>query len=80
MIILEIFGRNVNELDLDLSNGPRSNLNLIIDSTYASSYSTVIAMLANSVTILEIFAVEMCIAFTLTLTLTLTLRTDKGQI
>ena len=50
----------------------RGNENMVIESSYATSYLTAVVMLALSVFILEIFAVKMC--------QTLTLAKDQGQI
>ena len=54
--------------------GPRSNVNLLFETSYATLYLLPIAMFAI-VTVCEILTVEMCV----TLTLTLTFRMVKGK-
>ena len=46
------------DLDLDIYNGPRSNINMLIESVYATSYLTANAMFAPYVIIVKIFSVE----------------------
>ena len=53
--------------DLRLLNRLRLDLNLPIESPYTTSYFMEIVMLARSDTILDIFAVEICMTFNLTL-------------
>ena len=53
----DIHSRKV--FDLDLENRPGSHLNTPIDSSHAISYLMSTVTFAQSVTILEIFAVEM---------------------
>ena len=68
----DIRSRNVD--DHDLENWLRSNLNMLIEIPYATSYLMAIVMFALSITILETFTVEIC------MTLTSTIRIDKSQI
>ena len=48
--------RNQNVLDLDLQNGPRSNINILIKSRNIDSYLMTISMSVRSFTIYEIIA------------------------
>ena len=53
----DIRSGNVNGLDLDLYNEPRSNLNILIDDSYFATSSLMeIVMLAISFTVCEIFS------------------------
>ena len=58
--VCEIFGQNVSEL------GPiqRSNVNMPIVRPYATFYVLAIAMFTTSVTVCEIFEVEICMTLT----------------
>ena len=51
----------VQDHDLDLWNGSRSNTNILIESPYRTFCLVAIVMLATSVTISKLFAVKMCI-------------------
>ena len=62
-----------NYLDLDLYNGLMLNINIPIESQYATSY-VFGNMLVLYVTICEIFTVEIC------MTLTMTFRMSQGQL
>ena len=54
--IYEIFSRNAQKLDLELSIGQRSNINMQIESTYIPSYLISIVMFALSIIFYDIFA------------------------
>ena len=62
--------RNRHDLDLDNLNGPRSNLTTLIERPYWTSYFLATARFATSVTVCEIFAVELCMTLTLIFTST----------
>ena len=64
---IDICSRNVH--DLDIYNVPRLNLNMLIDSLYATSYFTATVMLALYFTVLEIITTKMCITLTSTFTM-----------
>ena len=72
----DISSRNMRDLDIDLQLGLRWNVNMSIDRQCRTFYLMVIAMLTLSVTVYEIFAVDM----PMSLTLTLILRTGNGQL
>ena len=57
-----------------MKNGPRSNVNMPIEKTYATLYLLAIAVFALSVTICEEFTIEMCV------TLALTFRIGQSEI
>ena len=61
-----------NLYELDLYNGLGSNVNRLIERPCAKSYLMEIVLVALSVTILELFTVEMC--------MTLTFRKSQGQV
>ena len=54
----ETFSVEMTWLDLALQNGPRSNLNMLFDIPYATSYLMEIVMLVLSFTVCEIFTVK----------------------
>ena len=54
----DINNRNVHDFDLDLCNGPRSNLDIPIERPRAISYVLAIAMFAISIIVYEISAYE----------------------
>ena len=54
----ETFSVEMTWLDLALQNGSRSNLNMVFDSPYATSYLMEIVMLSLSFTVCEIFTVK----------------------
>ena len=63
----------LHDLDHDLLNGPRLNVNISIDNPYTTFYMMAVATFAVSVTIYEIFAVEK------RMTISLTFRMCQGQ-
>ena len=71
--ILEIHCQNDHNLNLDPYNGPVLNLNMPIEWPCATYNLLAIAMLALSVTVSVILAVEMC------MTLNLIFRMNQGQ-
>ena len=56
----DTIGRNVHELDLEIYNGPRPNVNIQIERVYSSSYLMAIVVF-SSPPFASIFSVEMCI-------------------
>ena len=68
----EIPNQNVHNFDLDLLNGPWSNVNMSLETPYAT-LCVAIAMVALSVTVCEILTVEI---FTM---LNLTFSIGQGQ-
>ena len=66
--ILEIFTVEM-RITLTFSIGKMSNVNMLIESTYATLYLVAIVMIAISVKVSEISAVEICITLTLTCTI-----------
>ena len=70
----EIDSGNVHNLDLNLQNGPMSNINIPIERPYSTFYLLAISMFALSVTIYEKFIIKMC------MTLTLIIRMSQCQI
>ena len=52
--LCDIHSQNVYDLDFDLPNGPRSNVNTPIESQLATSYTLAIVIITLSVTVYEI--------------------------
>ena len=50
--IRNIHSRNVHDIDLDIQNGPKLNINIPIESPHATSYVLAIAIFAPSVAVL----------------------------
>ena len=69
----DIYCGNVHDLDLDLYNGPRSNVNMLNESPCMTCHLMAIVIFYLFLIISKIFVVEMC------MTLTLTLRAGQGQ-
>ena len=61
------------DLGLDLQNGPRPNLNMLIESPIATLYFMATIMQALSFIVWEIFTIKIC------MTLTDTFKRGKGQ-
>ena len=56
----------MHDLDRDVLNGPRSNVNISIESQYATFYVLAVLMFASSGTVCEILTVEISMTLTLT--------------
>ena len=61
-----ICSRHMHDLDLDLQNASRSNVNMTIECQYMTSCLSALVMFFVSVAIFKIFTVEICMALTLT--------------
>ena len=70
----DIDSQNMHDLNLELQNGPRLNVNMLMGMLYyATFYLLTISIFSLSVMICEIFAIKMC------MTWTLTFKTGQGQ-
>ena len=63
----------MHDLDLDLQSWPRSNVNITIESQYATSYVLAMTMSVLSITVYELVTFKIC------MTLTFTFRMGLGQ-